>query len=47
MLCSYIYLRFDFGISCTCVSYCFQKPSTPQVELSLVVFNAHGPYSGV
>ncbi|KAH6771383.1 phytochrome and flowering time regulatory protein [Perilla frutescens var. hirtella] len=22
-----------------------QKPSTPQVELSLVVFNAHGPYS--
>ncbi|XP_057765700.1 mediator of RNA polymerase II transcription subunit 25 [Salvia miltiorrhiza] len=22
-----------------------QKPSTPQVELSLVVFNSHGPYS--
>lgn len=25
----------------------FQKPSAPQVELSLVMFNSHGSYSGV
>ncbi|KAL1551234.1 Mediator of RNA polymerase II transcription subunit 25 [Salvia divinorum] len=33
-------------IRCFCANDSMgQKPSTPQVELSLVVFNAHGPYS--
>ncbi|KAG6426140.1 hypothetical protein SASPL_110356 [Salvia splendens] len=36
----------DKIIRCFCANDSVgQKPSTPQVELSLVVFNAHGPYS--